>query len=81
MAIERVAEALLASLLPNVRNQLASCAPECSPPPVTDVIIVVIALIATSFAVAVAVVAIEMWPWLRKRPDVAKESDDERRST
>ena len=45
----------------------------------TDVIIVVIALIATAFAITLAVVVIEMWPWLRKRPGVAKESDDERR--
>jgi hypothetical protein len=47
----------------------------------SDVIIVVIALIATAFAITLAVVAIEMWPWSRERPDVAKESDDERRST
>jgi hypothetical protein len=45
----------------------------------SDVIIVVIALIATAFAITLAVVVIEMWPWFRKRPDVAKESDDERR--
>jgi hypothetical protein len=47
----------------------------------TDVITVVIALIATAFAVALAVLLTELWPWLRKRPDVAKGSDDERRST
>jgi hypothetical protein len=48
-------------------------------PLTSDVIIVVIALIATAFAITLAVVVIEMWPWFRKRPDVAKESDDERR--
>ena len=45
----------------------------------TDVIIFVIGLVATAFAITLAVVIIEMWPWFRKRPDVAKESDDERR--
>ena len=46
----------------------------------TDVIIVVIGLVATAFAITLAVVVIEMWPWFRKRPEVAKESDDEQRS-
>jgi hypothetical protein len=47
----------------------------------TDVIIVVIALIVTAFAITLSVLLIELWPWLRKRPDVAKGSDDESRST
>jgi hypothetical protein len=47
----------------------------------SDVTIVVIALIATAFAITLAVVIIEMWPWFRKRPDVAKGSDDEQRQT
>jgi hypothetical protein len=47
----------------------------------TDVIIVVIALIATAFAITLSVLLIELWPWLRKRPDVTKGSDDEQRQT
>jgi len=47
-------------------------------PVTSDLIIVVIALIATAFAITLAVVVIEMWPWFRKRPGVPKESDDER---
>jgi hypothetical protein len=46
----------------------------------SDLIIVAIALIATAFAITLAVVVIEMWPWFRKRPEVAKEGDDERRA-
>jgi hypothetical protein len=68
---------LRTSLLPDVRNQhLAS---RSAAPMTSDVIIVVIAPIATAFTITLAVVIIEMWPWFRKRPDVAKENDDERR--
>jgi hypothetical protein len=61
VVIERVAEALLASLFPNVRNQLA-CAPECC---AHDQRRHHRRNCADCDRVRYAVVIIEMWPWFR----------------
>jgi hypothetical protein len=45
----------------------------------SDIITAVIALLAVAFAITLGVLLTDLWPWFRKRPDVAKESDDERR--
>jgi hypothetical protein len=47
----------------------------------SDIITAVIALLAVAFAITLGVLLTDLWPWVRKRPDVAKGSDDERRST
>jgi len=47
----------------------------------SDITTAVIALLAVAFAITLGVLLTDLWPWVRKRPDVAKGSDDERRST
>jgi hypothetical protein len=78
MVIERVAEDPAREPAPESPESVSIVRRRSAAPMTSDVTIVVIALIATAFAVAVAVLLTELLPVLRarKRP---KRNGDERR--
>jgi hypothetical protein len=82
VVIERVAEAMLVEdePAPGGVESVSIVRAQGVAAPMTDVIIVVIALIVTAFAVTVAVLLTELLPVLlaRKRP---KRNGDEQRQT
>jgi hypothetical protein len=42
----------------------------------SDIITAVIALLAIAFAITLGVLLTDLWPWVRKRPNVPKGNDD-----
>jgi hypothetical protein len=42
----------------------------------SDIITAVIALLAVAFAITLGVLLTDLWPWLRKRPNVPEGNDD-----
>jgi hypothetical protein len=42
----------------------------------SDIITAVIVLLAIAFAITLGVLLTDLWPWLRKRPDIPQGNDD-----
>jgi hypothetical protein len=43
--------------------------------PMSDIITAVIVLLAVAFAITLGVLLTDLWPWLRKRPDIPQGND------
>jgi hypothetical protein len=42
----------------------------------SHIITAVIALLGVAFAITLGVLLTDLWPWLRKRPDIPQGNDD-----
>jgi hypothetical protein len=61
------------------RDDHVSVAPTCCAEmrtQMSDIITAVIALLGVAFAITLGVLLTDLWPWLRKRPDIPQGRDD-----